>query len=54
MLLKLKEQSFWALSTLKLDRMRGCRLSLEKELRKAGPGSHDAAVDLNSGVSLVR
>ena len=54
MLLKSKEQKFWAVGTLKLDRMRGCRLSLEKELRKAGRGSHDATVDLNSGVSLVR
>ena len=42
------------MGTLRFDLMCGCRLSSEKGLRKAGRGSYDAAVDLNSGVSLVR
>ena len=54
LLLKLKEQGFWAVGTPRLDRMRGYRFSSEKELRKAGRGSCDAAVNFNCGLSLNR
>ena len=51
---KLKEQGFWDLGTLRKDRMRTCRLKSEKDLKKKGRGSYDGAVDYNTGVNIVR
>ena len=54
LLTKLKEQEIWAIGTLRADRMRQCKLKTEKELKKEGRGSFDGAIDLNSGVIIVR
>eukprot|EP00795_Rhopilema_esculentum_P009567 gene9567-17318_t len=54
LLVKLKEKKIWAIGTLRADRMRGCKLKSEKELKKEGRGSLDGAVDFNSGVTVVR
>ena len=54
LLIKLKEQEIWDIGTLRADRMRQCKLKTEKELKKEGRGSFDGAIDLNSGVSIVR
>ena len=54
LLTKLKEQEIWAIGTLRADRMRQCKLNTEKELKKEGRGSFDGAIDLYSGVSIVR
>ena len=54
LLVKLKEKKIWAIGTLRADRMHGCKLKSEKELKKEGRGSLDGAVDFNSGVTVVR
>ena len=52
-LIKLKEWGMWAIGTLRQDRMRGCTLKSEKELKKEGRGAFDASGDLNSGITIV-
>ena len=54
LLLKLKEWGIWAVGTMRKDRMRRCELKAEKVLKREGRGSFDAAVDLNSGLTVVR
>ena len=54
LLQKLKEWGIWAVGTMRQDRMRGCELKEEKVLKKEGRGAFDAAVDLNSGLTIVR
>eukprot|EP00795_Rhopilema_esculentum_P010818 gene10818-biopygen13266 len=39
---------------MRQDHIRGCELKGEKELKKEGRGAFDAAVDLNSGLTIVR
>ena len=50
LLLRLKMNGFWAVGTIRQDRMRGCKLKSEKELKKEGRGSFNGSVDLNSGL----
>ena len=38
---------FWAIGTIRQDRMRESKLKSEKELKKEGRGSYDGSVDLN-------
>ena len=45
---------FWAVGTMRQDRIRGCKLKSEKELKKEGRGSYDVSVDLNSGIVIMR
>ena len=45
---------FWAVGTIRQDRMRESKLKSEKELKKEGRGSYDGSVDLNSGIVIVR
>ena len=52
--LKLKHLGFHSVGTLRANRLRGCNLKSESELRKNGRGSHDAVVDANSGLCIVR
>ena len=54
LLLRLKMHGFWAVGTMRQDRIRGCKLKLEKELKKEGCGSYDVSADLNSGILIVR
>lgn len=54
LLIKLKEHQFWAVGTLRKDRMRKCKLKGEKELKKTGRGSFEGAIDKNSGTAIVR
>ena len=54
LLLRLKMDGFWAVGTIRQDRMRGWNLKSEKELKKEGHGSYDGSVDLNSGIVIVR
>ena len=54
LLVKLKEQTIWAVGALRTDRMRTCKLKSEKELKKERRGSFDGSVDLNSGCCIVR
>ena len=54
LLIKLKTEKFWAIGTLRADRMRSCKLKSEKELHKEGRGSYGGAIDLNSGIGIIR
>lgn len=54
LLLKMKEWGIWAVGTMRQDCMRGCELKGEKVLKKDRRGTFDAAVDLNSGLAMVR
>ena len=52
--LRLKMDGSWAVGTRRWDRIRGCKLKSEKELKKKGRSSYDGSVDLNSGIVIVR
>lgn len=52
--LKLKELGFNSVGTLRANRLRGCSLTSESDLRKKGRGSYDSKVDANSGLSVIR
>ena len=54
LLLRLKMDGFWTVGTIRQDRMCGCKLISEKELKNKGRGSYDGSVDLNSGIVIVR
>ena len=54
LLLRLRMDWFWAVATIREDRMRGCKLKSEKELKKEGRCSYDGSVDLNSGIAIMR
>ena len=54
LLIKLQEYRFWAVGTLRKDRMRNCSLKSEKDLKKIGCGAFEGAVDRNSGITIVR
>ncbi len=54
LLAKLKEWGMLAVGTLRQNRMKGCKLKSENDLKKEGRGSFDGAVDLNSGLTIVR
>ena len=52
----LKEKGILAVATLRKDRMKGSQNHLlpENDLKKRGRGSHDYAVEANSGIITVR
>lgn len=50
----LKERQIWTVGTLRSNRLRGCTLMSEKELRRVGRGASDYCVDANSGLVIVR
>lgn len=52
--LQLKASGIWSVGTIRSNRMRGCTLQSEKELKKQGRGAYDYCVDANSGLSVVR
>ncbi|KAK0040658.1 PiggyBac transposable element-derived protein 3 [Biomphalaria pfeifferi] len=52
--LRLKQYGFHSVGTLRANRLRGCQLKSEKELRKEGRGSYDCKVDANSGLCILR
>ena len=54
LLLKLKEWGIWAVGTIRQYRMRRCELKGEEVLKNEGRGAFHAAVDLNSGLTIVR
>ncbi|KAL9981764.1 hypothetical protein ACROYT_G010511 [Oculina patagonica] len=52
----LKKDGFWAVATIRKDRLKGAdkHLLAEKELKKNGRGSFDYVVEANSGVTVIR
>ncbi|XP_065639463.1 piggyBac transposable element-derived protein 2-like [Hydra vulgaris] len=52
----LKEKNFLAVATIRKDRLKDASKKLlnEKDLKKAGRGSSDYIVDVNSGICIVR
>ena len=52
--LMLKSWNIWSVGTIRANRLRGCSLKSEKELKKEGRGSSDWSVDANSGIAVVR
>ena len=54
LLLRLKMDGFWTVGTIRQDRMCGCKVKSEIELKKEDCGSYDGSVDLNSGIVIVR
>ena len=52
--MNLNQKNIWAVGTLRSDRMRGCILKPEKDLKKDGRGSYDGAVEKNSMIRIVR
>ena len=56
LLSKLKQWGICAVGTIREDRLRGCNevLKSERELKKEGRGSFCGAVDLNTGITVVR
>ena len=55
-MLTLKEDKFWAIATIRKDRLKDAKNLLlgEKDLKKTGRGSSDYVVDANSGICIVR
>ena len=51
---KLKSLGFPTVATIRSDRLQGCNLPSEKELRKSGRGSSSFVADANSGVLITR
>jgi len=52
--LQLRSWGIWSVGTVRSNRLRGCTLKSERELRKVGRGATDIAVDANSGLVVVR
>ena len=52
--LQLHTLAIWSVGTVTSNRLRGCILKSEKELKKMGRGSADTAVDANLGLVIVR
>ena len=50
--LQLKSWAIWTVGTVRSNRLRGCPLKSEKELKKEGRASADTAVDANSGLAV--
>lgn len=52
----LKKDGFWAVATIRKDRLKGAdkHMLAEKELKKKGRGSFDYVVEANSGVTVIR
>ena len=56
LMLKLKEEGFWAIATIRRDRLKCAKTALhtEKDLKKQGKGSVDYMVDVNSSITIVQ
>ena len=52
--LALKEHGYLCTATLRSDRMMGCPLPDDKDLKKLGRGSHASRTDANSGLSVTK
>ena len=52
--IQLHSWGIWTIGTVRSNRLRGCTLKSEKELRKVGRGAADMSVDANSSLSVVR
>ncbi|XP_061170245.1 piggyBac transposable element-derived protein 2-like [Saccostrea echinata] len=50
----LKERSFWYVGTVRSNRLRGCTLKSEKELKKEGRGSVDYRVETSCNIIALR
>ena len=51
LLLRLKMDGFWAVGTIRQDRMRGCKLKSEKELKEEGRGWQMSLIEFTTNVS---
>lgn len=54
LLQKLKSIGIWAVGTIRANRLQGCVLTTDKELRREGRGSYDQKVTKGGDVILVR
>jgi hypothetical protein len=54
LLVKLKEKSFHFVGTVRANRLKGCDLKTEKELKKDRRGSYDCKVHSASNIIAVR
>jgi hypothetical protein len=52
--LKLRQMGIHSIGTLRSNRMRGCQLTSEAELRKKGRGAMDSKVDVKHGICITR
>ena len=52
--LQSKEMKILTTATIKMDRIQGCPLDAEKDLKKGGRGSSCYMVDLNSCITILR
>lgn len=50
----LKAKGLWYVGTVRENRLQGCSLKAEKDLRKGGRGSMDSLVECDSNVVVVR
>lgn len=50
----LKERSIWYIGTVRENRLKGCSLKTEKELKRENRGAYDMSVEVNSNTSVVR
>ena len=52
----MKKDGFWAVATIRKDRLKGAdkHLLAEKDQKKHGRGSFDFVVEANSGVTVIR
>ena len=50
----LKERGIFYTGTVRMNRLKGCSLSSEADLKKTGRGSSDSKVEVNSGIVAVR
>lgn len=51
---QLKERNIFFVGTVRINRLKGCDLLAEKDLKKSGRGSMDSVVEVNSGCVAVR
>ena len=52
--LQLKSTGFQVTATVRADRLKGCPLPAEKELKKKGRGAHSYKTDANSGITVTK
>ena len=52
--LELKEQGILTVATIRSNRLSGCNLRSEKELKKQGRGSFSYMTDQNSGITVIK
>lgn len=54
LMLKLKSSGIFTTATFRTNRLKGCPLASDKELKKEGRGSYDYRTDVNSGIHVVK